>query len=180
MENDSQNIPRELIPSRGTVLLAAHGNTDDPTFFWHVWGYQNIYEKNESCVFQPNSNKILKTKNMHTKYMKSVSVIIDMFERLNEVKVFLVILELCRQSGICIKNSINFWYFTKDLRRTLAIFETKVKLKLGAWTLHYFSTHNSPSFVKRWWYFTDVANDIKRTPFHIWVRDKRSRSNFNI
>ena len=37
-----------------------------------------------------------------------------------------------------------------DLRRTLAIFGTKVKFKLGAWTLHYFSTHNPPSFVKRW------------------------------
>ena len=41
--------------------------------------------KNESCIFQPNSNKILKTKNLHTKYVKSVSVIMYMFERLNEV-----------------------------------------------------------------------------------------------
>ena len=47
-------------------------------------GYQ-IFMKNESCIFQPNSNKILKTKNLHTKYIKSVSVIMPMFERLNEV-----------------------------------------------------------------------------------------------
>ena len=42
MESDSQNIPRELIPSRGTVLPAAHGNTEDPTFFLRL---SNIYEK---------------------------------------------------------------------------------------------------------------------------------------
>ena len=47
------------------------------------WGYQ-IFMKNESCIFQPNSNKILKTKKLHTKYIKSVSVIMHMFERLNE------------------------------------------------------------------------------------------------
>ena len=45
-------------------------------------------KKNESCIFQPNSNKILKTKNLHTKYIKSVSVIMHMFERLNEVMDF--------------------------------------------------------------------------------------------
>ena len=82
MESDSQNIPRELIPLRGTVLPATHSNTDDPTFILRL---SNIYEKNESCIFQPNSNKILKTKNLHAKYIKSVSVIMHMFERLNEV-----------------------------------------------------------------------------------------------
>ena len=83
MESDSQNIQMELISSRGTVLPVTHGNTDDPTFFLRL---SNIYEKkNESCIFQPNSNKIPKTKNLHTKYIKSVSVIMHMFERLNEV-----------------------------------------------------------------------------------------------
>ena len=42
MESDRQNIPRELITSRGTVLPAADGNTDDPTFFLML---SNIYEK---------------------------------------------------------------------------------------------------------------------------------------
>ena len=62
--------------------------------------------KNESCIFQPNSNKILKTKNLHTKYIKSVSEIMHMFERLNEVWGILVIPGLCRQSGFRIQNSI--------------------------------------------------------------------------
>ena len=81
MESDSQNILpiKEFTPPSGTVLPATHGNTDDPTFF--LW-LSNIYEK---CIFQSNSNKILKTKNLHIKYIKSVSVIMHMFERLNEV-----------------------------------------------------------------------------------------------
>ena len=41
--------------------------------------------KYESFIFQPNSNKILKTKNLRTKYLKYVSVIMHMFERFNEV-----------------------------------------------------------------------------------------------
>ena len=55
VESDSQNIPRELISSRGTVIPAAHGNTDDPTFFLKL---SNIYEKWELCIsakFEQNS-----------------------------------------------------------------------------------------------------------------------------
>ena len=42
VESDSQNIPMELIPSRGNVLPATHGNTDVPTFFLRL---SNIYIK---------------------------------------------------------------------------------------------------------------------------------------
>ena len=46
---------RELIPSRGTVLPATHGNTNDQTFFLRL---SNIYEKWElyiSAKFEQNS-----------------------------------------------------------------------------------------------------------------------------
>ena len=44
VESYSQKIPRKLIPSRGTVLPATHGNTDDPAFFLKL-SNTSIYEK---------------------------------------------------------------------------------------------------------------------------------------
>ena len=179
MESDSQIIPRELIPSRGTVLPATHGNTNDQTFFLRL---SNIYEKWELYI-SAKFDKILKTKNLRTKYLKYVSVIMHMFERFNEVMGYSgYTWTSVDKVGFPLKTPFLILHtcVAHDLRRTLAIFGTKFKFTLRAWTLHYFSTHNPPSFVKRWWYFTHVANDLKRTPFHCWVRDKRSRSNLDI
>ena len=64
------------------MLPAAHGNTNDSTFFLRLL---NIYEKNESSVFSAKFKQSSEN-NLHTKYIKSVSVIMHMFERLNEVK----------------------------------------------------------------------------------------------
>ena len=61
--------------------LPTHGNTDDPTFFLRL---SNIYEKMRVVYFsQIRTNS--ENKDLHTKYIKSVSVIMHMFERLNEV-----------------------------------------------------------------------------------------------
>ena len=179
MESDSQNISRELIPSKGTVLPATHGNTDDQTFFLML---SNIYEKWELYIwakFEQNSEnkesayQIYKVCICHYAYVWKVK---------RSYGVFWLYLDSVDKVGFALKTLFLILHtcVAHDLRRTFAFFGTKVKFKLGAWTLHYFSTLNPPSFVKRWWYFTHVANDLKRTPFHCWVRDKRSRSNLDI
>ena len=180
MKSDSQNIPREFIPSRGTVLQnvpATHGNTDDPTFFLRL---SNIYEKMSiSAKFEQNSEnkesayQIYKVCICHYAYVWKVK---------RNYGVFWLYLDSVYKVSFALKIPFLILHtcIAHDLRRTLAILGTKVKFKLGAWTLHYFSTHNPPSFVKRWWYITHFANDLKRTPFHWWVRDKRSRSNWDI
>ena len=167
---------------RGELCYQLH--TAIPMTQPSFWGYQIFMKKWElyiSAKFEQNSEnkesayQIYKVCICHYAYVWKVK---------RSYGGILVIPGLCRQSGFRIKNSISDLILhtcvAHDLRRTLAIFGTKVKFKLGAWTLHYFSTHNPPSFVKRWWYFTHVANDLKRTPFHCWVRDKRSRSNLDI
>ena len=115
MEIDSQNIPRELIPSRGTVLSATHGNIDDPTFFLMLL---NIYEKRElyiSAKFEQNSE------NKESAY-QIYKVCICHYAHVWKVKRrtllgILVIPGLCRQSGFRIKNSISdtFLYVTHEL-----------------------------------------------------------------
>ena len=116
------------------------------------WGYQ-IFVKNESCVFQQNSNKILKTKNLHIKYKVCICHNAYVWKVKRSYGVLWLYLDSVDKEGFTLKTP--FWYFThnyvaNDLRRTLAILGTKVKFKLEAWTLHYFSTHYPPSFIKRW------------------------------
>ena len=146
------------------------------------WGYQ-IFMKKWELYISANSKKNLKTKNLHTKYIKSVSVIMQYVWKVKRsYGVFWLYLDSVDKVGFAFKTPFLILHtcVAHDLRRTLAIFGTKVKFKIGAWILHYFSTHYPPSFVKRWWYLTYVSNDLKRTPFHCWVRYKRSRSNWNI
>ena len=84
------------------LIPGAHGNDDAPTFFLRQ---SNIYQKMR-VAFHPNSNKILKQR-ICIPNIKSVSVIIYMFERLIEVMGYSDMPGLCRQSEVRIKNSIS-------------------------------------------------------------------------
>ena len=170
MESDSKNIQREFIHSRGTVLPATHGNTDDPTFFLRL---SNIHEKMRVVYFSQIRTKFRKQRicipNIHK---VSICHYAYVWKVKRSYGVFWLYLDSVDKVGFALKTPFLILHtcVAHDLRRTLAIFGTKVKFKLGAWTLHYFSTHNPPSFVKRWWYLTHIANDLKRTPFHCWFR----------
>ena len=170
MESDSQNIPRELIPSRGTVLPATHGNTDDPTFFLGLYISAKFVQNSEN---KESAYQIYQVCICHYAYVWKVK---------RRYGVSWLYLDSVDKVNFHIKNSISD---TSHMccpwsEEDPCYFGDRVKFKLGAWTWHYFSTHNPPSFIKRWWYFMHVANDLKRTPFHCWVRDKTSRSNFDI
>ena len=165
---------------RGELCYQLH--TAIPMTQPSFWGYQIFMKKWElhiSAKFEQNSQnkesayQIYKVCICHYAYVWNVK---------RSYGVFWLYLDSVDKVGFALKTPFLILHtcVAHDLRRTLANFGTKVKFKLGAWTLHYFSTHNPSSFVKRWWYFTHVANDLKRTPFHCWVRDKRSRSNLDI
>ena len=116
------------------------------------WGYQIFKKKWEvyiSAKFEQNSeNKesayhIYKVCICHYAYVWKVK---------RSYGVFWLYLDSVDKVGFALKTPFLILHTScvaHDLRRTLAIFGTKVKFKLGAWTLHYFSTHNPPSFVKR-------------------------------
>ena len=168
-----------MIPSRRTVLPGAHGNDAAPTFNLRL---SNIYQKWELHFIQIRT-KFWKQR-IYFPNIKSVSVIIYLYvwKVKRSYGVSWLYLDSIDKVGFALKTLFMKLHtsVTHDLRRTLAILGTRVKFKLGVWTLHRFSTHYPPSFVKQWRYFTNVANDPRRTHFYRLVRNKRSRPNLDI
>ena len=165
---------------RGELCYQLH--TAIPMTLPSLWGFQIFMKKWElyiSAKFEQNSEnkesayQIYKVCICHYAYVWKVK---------QSYGVFWLYLDSVDKVGFALKTPFLILHtcVANDLRRTLAIFGTKVKFKFAAGTLHYYSTHNPPSFVKQWRYFKHIANDLKRTPFHCWVRDKRSRSNLDI
>ena len=111
VESDSQNIPREFIPSRGTVLPATHGNTDDPTFFLRL---SNIYEKMRVVYFSQIRTKFRKQRICIPNIYK---VCICHYAYVWKVKrsygVFWLYLDSVDKVGFALKP--HFWYFTHVL-----------------------------------------------------------------
>ena len=156
---------------RGELCYQLH--TAIPMTQSSFWGYQIFMKKMRVVYFSQIRTKFRKQRICIPNIYK---VCICHYAYVWKVKrsygVFWLYLDAVDKVGFAFKTPFLILHtcFAHDLRRTLAILGQKVKFKLGAWTLHYFSTHNPPSFVKRWWYLTHIANDLKRTPFHGWVR----------